>query len=576
MSKRAIFGLSLLGLMLASLGLYRSRRRLIGRMMGLPPPHYDVAAEWNIRVPMRDGITLATDHYAPKAAGSFPTLLVRSPYGRGPDAGIFGHGFAFIAQRFAERGYHVLFQDTRGRFSSEGEFEPFRHEESDGLATLDWLAHQPWFNGAVGLWGPSYLGYVQWALAVNAPPQLGAIMPYVTGSQLTPALFPDGAVALDLLLKWVYLTELMENKSGRSALEIFRQAMPDNMANTLAPAFQHLPLAEADTIAVGRPIPYYRDWHNHPQLDDPYWQAINHSARLPQVTAPAHFISGWYDLLLRELLADYDALAQAGRSPYLTIGPWFHTHMEGAQTSLREGIIWFDAHLKGDRSQLRYKPVRICIMGANEWREMDTWPPPTQPVRYFLHDQGELSTDNPAKASPDNYRYDPADPTPSVGGPLLTVPCGPVDNRALEARADVLCYTTLPLGKDVEIIGSPRLELYVRSSLPHTDFFGRLCDVHPDGRSINICDGLLRVEPSKGQPQPDGSLRIEIELWPTAQRFLRGHHIRLQVSSGAHPRWNRNLGTGQPIATSAQMLAADQTIYHDSAHPSALVLPVTT
>ncbi len=338
-------------------------------------------------------------------------------------------------------------------------------------------------------------------------------------------------------------------------------------------------------VAVGHPVSFYREWLAHPSADDPYWQRLNHDPGVPHATTAAHLVSGWYDLFLRELLADYAALKAAGRAPYLTIGPWAHTDLRLMAAALREGIAWFDAHLKEDRHRLRARPVRIYVMGADReaWRELDSWPPPAQETRYYLHANGRLSTEAPAADSPpDNYRYDPADPTPSVGGPLLMIPSGPMDNRALEARPDVLTYTTPPLASDVEVIGPVRLELYARSSLAHTDFFGRLCDVHPDGRSINVCDGLFRVEPAASnlakvlEPSQgsDGILRIEVDMWATAHRFRQGHRIRLQVSSGAHPRWARNLGTGEPIASGTRMLVAGQTIYHGSAHPSALVLPV--
>jgi putative CocE/NonD family hydrolase len=245
-------------------------------------------------------------------------------------------------------------------------------------------------------------------------------------------------------------------------------------------------------------------------------------------------------------------------------------------TGLREGLIWFDAHLKGDRRRLRHRSVRVYVMGADEWRELDDFPPPARQTNYYLRAEGKLTTDPPGPTSPpDHYRYDPVDPTPALGGPLLAFKgAGPQDNRPLEARADVLCYTTPPLTREVEIIGPVRLELFARSSLPHTDFFGRLCDVTPDGRSTNVCDGLFRIEPGRGDAGPDGSLRVRIDMWATGHRFRQGHRLRLQVSSGAHPRWSRNLGTGEAPATGIRTAIAEQTIYHDEAHPSALVLPV--
>jgi putative CocE/NonD family hydrolase len=217
------------------------------------------------------------------------------------------------------------------------------------------------------------------------------------------------------------------------------------------------------------------------------------------------------------------------------------------------------------------------VGGADEWREMDDFPLTALQTRYYLHAENRLAQDPPESASaPDSYRYDPADPTPALGGALLAFKgAGPQDNRPLEARSDVLSYTTVPLAQGVEVIGPVRFELFARSSLPHTDFLGRLCDVAPDGRSVNVCDGLFRVEPGRGEVQPDGQcLRIEIDMWATAHRFRRGHRLRLQVASGAHPRWSRNLGTGEPPATGFRMAVAEQTVYHDDTRPSALVLQV--
>jgi putative CocE/NonD family hydrolase len=222
---------------------------------------------------------------------------------------------------------------------------------------------------------------------------------------------------------------------------------------------------------------------------------------------------------------------------------------------------------------VRSHAVRVQMMGINEWREFEAWPPATQTARYYLHQQ-HLSTEEPAaNSTPDRYRYDPGDPTPTIGGAVINNQPGQQDNRLIERRDDVLCYTTLPLERALEIIGIVRLELYVRSSLEHADFFARLCDVTPAGESLNVCEGLLRIASGSGEVQADGSLRITVELWPTAYHFAPGHCLRLQVSNGAHPRWDRQLGTGESFVTATRMLCADQTIYHDRAHPSALILP---
>jgi putative CocE/NonD family hydrolase len=549
---------------------YQLSTRTLARWLRLPPQRYKVGVKRAIRIPTHDGLTLATDHYFPLTPERLPTILIRSPYGREPGAGAFGVLLNFMAHRFAERGYHVVVQDTRGRFDSDGEFNPPFDEPTDGRATLDWLNEQPWFNGAVGLWGPSYLGIVQWAIA--SQPEVKALVPIVTSSQLQSILYPDGVFDLGLALRWLGIFQALDQR--RSLLAAPR--LLSRVERTITPGFHQLPLSMADAVALGAPVAFYRMWLEHHRPDDAMWQYAAQIADPAQIVAPVHLIGGWYDFFLRGLLADYAGLRAVGRTPYLTIGPWFHfSNAMVTLGGLREGLIWFDAHLKGNDRSLRQKPVRLFVMGANEWREMDDWPPPAQSTRYYLHPARWLAQEPPhAVSSSEHYRYDPADPTPAVGGTQFSPWAGPRDNRKLEARSDVLTYTTAPLDSLLEVIGPVCLELYVRSSLDYTDFFGRLCDVYPDGRSINVCDGLYHVEPGSGQPQPDGSLRIEIDLWATAHRFRPGHRIRLQVSSGAHPRWTRNLGTGEPVGSGTIMKTANQTVYHDSSHPSALVLPV--
>jgi putative CocE/NonD family hydrolase len=561
--------------------LYGYRRQLTARLMGLSSPLCGVRVTRDVPVTMPDGIRILADHYAPRAAGPFPTILIRTPYGRGGDGGPKGMGP--LAERFAERGYHVVVQDVRGRFKSEGEFDPYANDAADGRATLDWIAHQPWFNGALGMWGVSYMGYVQWAVAADAPPFLKALVPGLISPERFTAVFPDGAFALDGRLNWIRTLTLQDRWSGLPwwrKLAQMAAMVAGGSAPELEAAFMHLPLIEADVVATGEVVPIYREMVLHEREDHPHWQARDHRAALPGLGRPVHLIGGWYDLYLRGILDSYAALkAGAGGAspgPYLTVGPWCHADPGMGVEAIREGLAWFEAHLKGEREQLRNKPVRICVMGIDEWREMDDWPPPARQTRYFLQAGAGLATEPPAAAAPpDRYTYDPADPTPAVGGARMDrAESGPLDNRALEARPDVLCYTTGPLADDLTVVGPVRLALFVRSSLAHTDFFGRLCDVAPDGRSINVCDGLVRVAPGEGEPGPGGSLGVEVDMWATAYCFRRGHRVRLQVSSGAHPRWSRNLGTGEPMATGTAMQVARQTIYHDAAHPSALVLPV--
>ena len=567
--------LSVLGLGLVGVGVYRYRREIVGRALGLRPARYSVTVNCNVRVLMPDGISLAADHYIPHGRGSFPTILIRTPYGRGPSVGGSGLLNAFVAQRFAERGYHVIVQDVRGRFGSGTGFEPFVHEALDGRATMEWISRRAWFNGALGMWGPSYVGYVQWAAAAGAPPYLKALMPCITGSQIPTMGIRDRALGMDTLFRWIYELEAMDRKEGASTLALLSRFNPLTQKRILENAFQVLPLAQADQAVVGKPVQFYQDWMIHPELNDPYWQAVDHGAHLVNVQAAVHQVGGWYDIMLRETLSDYARLRSSGHTPYLTIGPWMHLDLECAWESLRQGLDWFDSILQGNHRFVRRLPVRIYVMGGG-WREMKSWPPMAKNTPFFLGGSRCLLIERPGKVEkPDEYIYSPADPTPSLGGPLMSLQGGPRDNRSLEVRPDVLTFTTPPLQKDVEVIGPVQLVLFVRSSCEYTDFFGRLCDVTPNRRSINVCDGLLRVEPGLGTLQPDGSLCLEISLWATAYLFQRGHCIRLQVSSGAFPRFSRNLGTGEPQAFATHMVSAHQVIYHDAAHPSALILPVT-
>ncbi len=561
---------------LAGYTAFRARRRVLRPMLKLPPVRYNVGVERNLRVPMPDGVTLATDHHFPRAKGDFPTILIRTPYGRGVSSSISGLSEGFKAQRFAERGYHVIVQDVRGRFDSDGAFEPFSNERADGLATLDWIAAQPWFNGKVGLWGQSYLGFCEWAIATAQKSIVQAMVPAITGSQFKSVVYADGSYALNTSLRWAYLTEFIGNRRGWRnwrSLPYTRRLMRGRIFER---AYQHLPIREADRVVAGRPIPPFQDSFTVAAQDSPRWDAVDYSKDVPNVTAPAHLISGWYDAVLRELLMDYRSLKRAGRNPYLTIGPWSHIDQQVTGMMLREGIRWFDAHLKGDSSQLRQKPVRIYVMGSDSWREMDQWPPPYNEARFYLQAEGWLAPDRPiGERSATHYHYDPANPTPSFGGTTIFPPAGSHDVGLLETRQDIRLFTTSVLTTPLEVIGPVHIEMYVKSNRDYTDFVGRLCDVYPDGRSMNICEGLFRIEPGKGTLMPDGTLKITIEMWPTAYCFLPNHRIRLHICSGAHPRWNRNLGTGEPIGSGRNMLVAAQSVYHDWAHPSALVLPVT-
>jgi putative CocE/NonD family hydrolase len=341
-----------------------------------------------------------------------------------------------------------------------------------------------------------------------------------------------------------------------------------------AKASMVLPLVEADIAAVGKVVPFWRRWFRESIGNDVFWEAIDHRHRLTVATPPVHFMSGWYDFMVDQLLSDYQRLVDVGHQPFLTVGTWTHISDELQRDNLRETLLWMRAKLLGDSADLREKPVRIHISGLDEWRDYDAFPPgPATPQTWHLHPGGVLAPSRPAASEPDRYVYDPADPTPNIGGAMFAFTgAGPVDNASRECRADVLSYTSEPLDAPLTIIGQTSVTLHARASVPNVDFFLRLCDVSSDGVSTNICDGLIRVTPATSV-EADGTWRLNFTLHATAHAFLAGHRLRLQVSSGAHPRYARNLGTDEPVGTATTLVANDIEIFHDPQRPTSITLP---
>ena len=526
---------------------------LIQRALKLPPPSArDLVVQRDLRVPMSDGVELLADRWAPRADGEgLPTALIRTPYGR---RGIFG---VFMARPLAERGFQVLIQSTRGGFGSGGAFDPMRNERADGLATLDWVVAQPWFGDSIVLVGGSYVGYVQWAVADALPPQVKAMIPQITESALTLEFLRKDGMSLEVPFGWGVMVAGQERPWA-----LLRQLLHERKVRR---ALTTLPLDRADVAALGHRDGYLQDILAH-DAEHERWAGIDHRHRVAGVSVPVSSIGGWYDIFLPGQIRDFQILQEAGRPARLTIGPW--THLSGDGTPIREAIAFGLAHARGEEPPER-APVRLYVMGEEAWRDFDSWPPSgCAPQRFHFHADGVLSTEVPPESEPDRYRYDPADPTPAVGGVRMVRDSGRVDNTALEARADVLTYTTAVLEQDVDVVGEVSAEVWFGSSLPHADVFVRLCDVDERGRSYNVCDGLTSLTSA------DEVTCATVRLWPTAHRFGRGHRIRVQVSSGAFPRFARNPGTGEPRATAPTLRAADQAVHHDPAHPSAVILPV--
>ncbi|MEU4836047.1 CocE/NonD family hydrolase [Streptosporangium sp. NPDC023615] len=523
-----------------------------------------VSVERDLPVPMPDGVTLLADRYTPVGAVRPPTILIRSPYGR---RGVFGMTFG---RGFARRGFQVVMQSCRGGFGSGGLLDPLGHEHEDGLATLAWLRSRPWYGGSLAMHGPSYLGYTQWAIAPFAGPDLKAMSTSVTASQFRDAAYVGGAFALESSLMWSTLTALMDRPFGGTAALLAPR-------RTRRAALSGRPPGEMDVLSAGRGMPFFQDLLAHHADPAAYWGRRDFSASVGEVEAAVTMVGGWYDVFLPWQVQDYLRMRAAGRRPQLTIGPWYHADARHGRVANAEALAWFRAHLLGDPSGLREQPVRLYVTGADEWRDHPDWPVPgMREQRWHLRPGFGLSPDAPSGAAsgPDRFRYDPAHPTPSLGGPVLLGDSGPRDNRRLEARRDVLVYTGPALRRDTEMIGPVSADLYVRSGTGHADVVVRVCDVHPSGASYNVCEGVRRLAPGDPVAGSDGIRRVRVDLWPIGHRFRRGHRIRLHVAGGAYPRIARNLGTGEPLGTGRTMVATDHEVFHDSSHPSAIVLPL--
>jgi uncharacterized protein len=471
----------------------------------------------------------------------------------------------------AERGLQVVIQSVRGTFGSGGEFSPF-DERADGLATLRWIREQPWHSDRIGMVGPSYLGLVQWAVAPEAGDDLAALAIQVSASQFHGQTYAGGSLSLETVASWLVLVAAQERRLAPLAMV--------RGLRRLRELFSELPLADLDQRATGIEVAWYRAGLGSPSREDAYWATRDYAAGVGEVTAPVQLIGGWQDIFLPWMLEDFAALRAAGRDAQLIIGPWTHTAPGLTAAALRDGLAWLRAGLLADDRLVRPASVHVYVTGEREgggWRQLASWPPPELGERrLWLGERGELRSDQPAATSaPDRYRYDPADPTPSLGGPILLGREPIVDNRALEARPDVLTYTSVPLASTVEAIGPVRVELWARASSPYFDVFARVCDVDREGASWNVCDALVRVAPGRFEQAEDGSVCVAFELWPTAHRFADGHRVRLQVSSGAHPRYARNPGTGEDPTAATEMRPVDIELLHDPGHPSALILPTT-
>jgi uncharacterized protein len=541
--------------------------RAVDRAFGLRQAAVPYVVRRGVPVPMPDGVVLFGDLYRPAGQDvPLPVVLIRSPYGR---AGLAG--FLFAAP-LARRGFQVFIQSTRGTFGSGGQFRPFLPERADGLATVGWLREQPWCDGQVAMTGASYLGHTQWAVAPYVDPPLRSVSLNITAANFSAAFYQHGAPSLMNTLNWTGLIGKQE-RSPFGAIPNPRQQA------RMKRALRKVPLQAADVDVAGAPVAFWRDFVEHAAPGDEFWAGIDHDgadlARLP----PVSMVTGWWDLFLPLQLRDFAAIRAAGVTARITVGPWLHGEPGELREIMRQDIAWLDCHLRGG-PQPPGAPVRLFLQQAGTWLEFGEWPPPAVGTAYYLRAAGGLSPDpEPGDAAPGTFVYDPADPTPSAGGPLLQPPGKQVDNRAIEARPDVLTYTSEPLPAGLDLVGPVSARIFVRTGREHADVFVRVCDVDSGGVSRNIVDGIRRLSPetvpaSDGAPCDDGTLAVDVQLYPTAYRVRAGHRIRVQVSGGAFPRYARNFGTSEPFGAATRALRCRFEIHHDARHPAHVLLPV--
>lgn len=575
---------------------------------------HNVLVDRDIRVEMRDGVDLATDVYRPQGDGASPTLVQRTPYDKG-DAQTVG-GLMVNPIKAASEGYAVVIQDVRGRYRSAGEWNPLVNEADDGYDTIEWAADQPWSDGRVGTYGPSYMGVTAWQAALADPPHLEAVFPYLTGGDYDEGFtYTGGAFELGFNLWWVtYLlafdTADRLDISAAEQSEIKRQLATHTFE--IEDTVETLPTTEVPGFDAA--APYWRTWLEHPPGDS-YWDEVNVAANADRITVPSLHVTGWYDMYLRGHLDTYHAIRSnasdlARENQYFVIGPWYHDQYS-SETPTKVGDLelgvkapsgiyfvedllfrWFDHWLKGEQTIDDLPAVRYFDLGPDEWRTTDCWPPTHTTEPWYFHSQGgansrdgdgELSRTQPEDEPPDWYRYNPMNPVPTRGG-RTTMPNlahGGIKNRSdLERRDDVLVYTAAPRQTPLSLTGPLTMRLHMASSAPDTDFTVTLVDVAPDGYCAPVAEGICRIRHSDvGDPfiEPGESYQLRIDLGDVGYTYQPGHRVRVEVSSSNFPRFDRNPNTRVPphTATVSDVDIAIQQVFHDHQRPSAIELPVT-
>ncbi len=526
-----------------------------------------------IQVPMRDGVKLAAHLYRPDTKGRFPILLLRTPYGRTAQ-------LTPNQESLLHRGFAVVLQNVRGRYGSEGVFDPLRQGFDDAEDTLRWLERQPWSNGRIGMFGGSYSGLAQWKAAATKAPALKAIFPVHSGidDYFDRYYSRGGAFRLGHRILW-----LAQNL-----------AAPGFTPPSFDRYVRHVPLRTMDTVAAGQPLSLLRRVLDHPAYDA-FWSEMSVAERLdPAQSPPAFIVSGWYDPNVEGDLDWFSRLAAAKPAAHrIVVGPWAHNmstpfpNVDFGPRSrypvLRAQHQWFDAHVKGEGATPAGGPVSLFVMGANVWREESEWPLNRAVATKFFLRAGRRLSATPDREWKETWRYDPRDPVPTLGGATCCDPAifpwGPKDQRPLESRADVLTFSSAPLTQDIEITGPIRALLHVQTTAPDTDFTVKLLDIFPSGEARNLCDGILRLRYRRGLntpilSQPGEHHAIMVDAGVTSNVFREGHRIGVEISSSNFPKYDRNPNTGRAIADEAQTITATQSLWLGGRRASHLILPV--
>lgn len=515
--------------------------------------HAVFAGKETVMLPMRDGVKLATDIYTPDGAAPFPVILIRTPYNKDGNAAIGAEGM--------KRGFAIVAQDCRGRFESEGENLPFHTDKTDGFDTIEWVAKQPWCNGKIGTWGGSAVAITQFQMLASGTDKISSQHLTVGAPNLYDVIYINGLFRKSLIEDWL--------KGARWSPHA-------------------LPL-----------------WTAHQKYDD-YWRDRDASRHYKNANFPAVHIGGYWDIFAQSTIDSFVGYQENGGrnargKQKLVMGPWAHAIMQEKVGELtfpnakkppgraHDAWQWFDMTLHDDTSAMNAEPaVTYYVVGdttdpkapGNVWRQADRWPPnQNAPTKFFLHHNRSLSQLEPNATSPLSYTYDPGNPVPTVGGIQLTIPAGPMDQRAVESRGDVLVFTTDPLTSPVEVTGRIRAKIWFSTDVTDTDFIARLCDVYPDGRSFNLAEGAIRTRFRNGTEReellkPGKIYPLEIDLWSTSVIFNTAHRIRLQITSSSNPGYDPNPNTGASFRSNTEKRPAVIKLYVDSKHPSHVLLPI--